>query len=205
MVKKDLNTEEKILAAAREVFHKKGFDGARMQEIADMAGINKALIHYYYRNKENLFNAVFTEAFTQMTGTISSIFAGSGTMEEKLNRFFDYHISFLQANSFLPRFLLTSLYQKPDEIRKLISQIPLRPNDILSQALDGLHKEGMEVKDSLQMFANVLSLSIFPIIVQPMLSFIFKLSDKEMKQFYEVRKKNLGRFVIQGVNLQKKS
>lgn len=205
MVKTNQTSEEKILAAAREVFHQRGFDGARMQEIADKAGINKSLIHYYYRNKENLFNAVFTEAFATMTGAITSIFEGTGTMEEKLSRFFDFHISFLQENSFLPRFILTSLYQKPDQIRDLISKVPLHPNNILTQVMEALKKEGVVVKDPLQMFANILSLSIFPVIAQPMFGHIFKLTDKEMKHFYEVRKKNLGHFVIHGMNLQKLS
>ena len=54
----ELGTEEKIIIAARNIFTKKGMNGARMQEIADEAGINKALLHYYYRNKEQLFFAV---------------------------------------------------------------------------------------------------------------------------------------------------
>ena len=53
------NTEEKILKAAEEVFVQKGLDGARMQEIADKAGINKSLLHYYYRTKDKLFSKVF--------------------------------------------------------------------------------------------------------------------------------------------------
>ena len=58
-------TEERILEAAKRVFHAKGYDGARMQEIADEAGVNKSLVHYYYRNKDNLFQAVFDYRSTQ--------------------------------------------------------------------------------------------------------------------------------------------
>jgi TetR/AcrR family transcriptional regulator len=56
-------TERKILQAAREVFQRKGLYGARMQEIADAAGINKALLHYYFRNKDKLFDAIFSDVF----------------------------------------------------------------------------------------------------------------------------------------------
>ena len=56
-----INTESRILEAAKEVFIAKGFDGARMQEIADTAEINKALLHYYFRNKDKLFEAVFED------------------------------------------------------------------------------------------------------------------------------------------------
>ena len=58
---KDQSTEQKILHAAKKVFHQKGYEGARMQDIADEAGINKALLHYYFRKKENLFDRVFQE------------------------------------------------------------------------------------------------------------------------------------------------
>ncbi|MDB9755955.1 TetR/AcrR family transcriptional regulator, partial [Winogradskyella sp.] len=61
---KNKNTEAQILNAAKQIFQTKGMDGARMQEIADKAGINKALLHYYYRNKQLLFEAVFKNAFS---------------------------------------------------------------------------------------------------------------------------------------------
>ena len=63
MSKKDLNTEQKILLAAKKIFVEKGLEGARMQEIANEAGINKALLHYYFRSKDKLFEGVFREAF----------------------------------------------------------------------------------------------------------------------------------------------
>ena len=203
MVKKDLTTEEKILAAAREVFHKRGFEGARMQEIADQAGINKSLLHYYFRNKENLFTAVFSEAVSTMIGTISSIFMGPGQLEEKLEHFYDFHISFLQQNSYLPWFIINGLYERPEQIRKMMSGSDFHPERILGQVVENLKKEGFEVEDPLQMFANILSLSIFPVVAQPMLSHFFNLSEMEMEQFYEVRKKKLARFVINGITLRK--
>ena len=204
MVNADPTTEEKILSAARTVFHKRGFDGARMQEIADSAGINKALLHYYFRSKENLFNAVFAEAISAMIGTISSIFTGSGPLEEKLERFYDFHITFLQEHSYLPWFVINGLHEKPDEIKAFFSKKDFRPQQILAQVVENLKKEGYEVEDPLQMFANILSLSIFPIIAQPMLSHFFNLSEEDMDLFYEQRKRYLARFVINGLNLRKK-
>ena len=70
MVEKDLNTEQKIHEAAKTVFIRKGLEGARMQEIADEAGINKALLHYYFRTKDKLFEAVFADAFYKMVPNI---------------------------------------------------------------------------------------------------------------------------------------
>jgi TetR/AcrR family transcriptional regulator len=203
MVKKELTSEEKILTAARQVFHKRGFEGARMQEIADTAGTNKALVHYYFRNKENLFAAVFSEAIATMIGTVSSIFMGPGQLEEKLERFYDFHISFLQQNSYLPWFIINGLHERPEQIKKMMSRTDFHPERILEQVMANLKNEGYEVEDPLQVFTNILSLSIFPIVAQPMLSHIFNLSEKDMEQFYQVRKKKLARFVINGITLRK--
>ena len=69
----DNTTEQKILEAAQEVFHEKGYDGARMQEIADKASINKGLLHYYFKTKDSLFEAIFSIAFRQMIAQIQAI------------------------------------------------------------------------------------------------------------------------------------
>lgn len=203
MVKEDHTTEERILAAAREVFHKRGFKGARMQEIADTAGINKALLHYYFRSKENLFAGVFAEAMATMIGTVSSIFMGPGSLEEKLSRFYEYHITFLQQNSYLPWFIINGLYEQPDQIKTLITRHHFHPEKILDRILAQLKEEGIEVEEPLQLFANVLSLSIFPVVAKPVFRHVFNLSEDEMGRFYEERKKSLPLFVINGMKVKK--
>ena len=80
-MKKTENTEERIINAARKVFLQKGMDGARMQEIADEAGINKSLLHYYFRSKSKLFDEVFNETFKSVTIVINKVFATSDTLE----------------------------------------------------------------------------------------------------------------------------
>ena len=82
--KKDGTTEERILAAAKKVFIHKGMYGARMQDIADEAGINKALLHYYFRNKEKLFEVIFKDAAGQLFPTINMIFESDSPLFEKL-------------------------------------------------------------------------------------------------------------------------
>ena len=87
MAEADIQTEDKIFEAATEVFVSKGMDGARMQDIADHAGINKALLHYYYRTKDHLFNAVFEKIAGQMFKKFAPVFDENLTLEEKI-RFF---------------------------------------------------------------------------------------------------------------------
>ena len=85
-IKKD-NTEEKILNAAQTVFIQKGMDGARMQEIADEAGINKALLHYYFRTKQKLFEAIFKKVFSQIFPNLMDMVHSELPIEEKLGDF----------------------------------------------------------------------------------------------------------------------
>jgi len=88
MTENDKQTEEKIFEAATEVFTERGMDGARMQDIADHAGINKALLHYYYRTKDHLFNAVFEKIAGQMFKKFAPVFDEKLSLEEKIRFFF---------------------------------------------------------------------------------------------------------------------
>jgi TetR/AcrR family transcriptional regulator len=199
LVKKDLTTEERILEAAKEVFHRRGFEGTRMQEIADTAEINKALVHYYFRNKENLFAAVFKAAFEKLTSRGMEIFSRDVQFEEKLAEFLDYHISFLTQNSHIPWFILNGLHERPDQLREMMMRNGSAPAIFLKHIREGLSKEGIEIEDPVQLFANILSLSVFPVVAKPLLSRLFNLSEEQMDAFYEKRKKELPGFIMNAI------
>src|SRR3954462_1734201 len=92
-MQKDLSTEERILSAAQKVFLAKGMDGARMQDIADEAGINKALLHYYFRSKDKLFEQIFLNVATAFLPKIFFILKGENTLFEKIEKFCDEYIT----------------------------------------------------------------------------------------------------------------
>src|SRR5215831_5817845 len=101
------NTEKRILAAAKKVFLTKGMDGARMQDIADAAGINKALLHYYFRSKEKLFEKIFTEAMSGLFPKINSILESEQTVFEKIEMICGEYIDQIQQTPYLPMFILS--------------------------------------------------------------------------------------------------
>ena len=138
-----------------------------------------------------------------MIGTVSSIFMGPGSLEDKLSRFYEYHITFLQQNSYLPWFIINGLYEQPDQIKTLISRHNFHPEKILDRILAQLKEEGIEVEEPLQLFANVLSLSIFPVVAKPVFRHVFNLTEDELVRFYEERKKSLPLFVINGMKVKK--
>lgn len=125
------SAEIKILEAAKTVFHRKGFHGTRMQEIANEAGINKALLHYYFRNKETLFQKVFVDAFSIMAGKMSVIFFSEMTFLSKIAIFTTYYIHFINNHSFVPFFIINALYEKPEELKSIMLKMSVNPKKLL--------------------------------------------------------------------------
>ena len=113
---KELKTENRIVEAAKAVFIKKGMDGARMQEIANEAGINKALLHYYFRTKDKLFEKVFSIAFKEVFTDIYEAIYGITDFEEFLESFIRNYILFIKQRPFIPSFVIHELNRNPDRI-----------------------------------------------------------------------------------------
>src|SRR5436309_16092480 len=108
-IKKDQSAEEKIIAAARKVFLSKGLAGARMQDIADEAGINKALLHYYFRSKDKLFEMIFMEAAQKLFPKISFIFESKMALFDKIEQFADEYISVMVVITYLRSVVLNGM------------------------------------------------------------------------------------------------
>jgi len=199
MAKKIQNTEVRILEAAKKVFHRKGFEGARMQEIADEAGINKSLLHYYFRTKENLFDAVFKAAFREIFTKLFTTVDSNDPLEKKLKNLINEYIGFLQKNSYLPGFILAELNQNPDKIIEVFKSAPVSPSMLIEKMKKSVNDEKLEKTDVRELFINILALCIFPIIARPMLQHIFEFSDEEFDQFIEKRKKELPVFIMNAI------
>jgi len=115
-------TQQRILEVATNVFYQKGLAGARMQEIADLSGINKAMLHYYYTTKEQLFDKVFQRTFFMYIGSISRLLSTASPFKEKLWNFIDEVMDMLQKYPYIPVFILHELNQNPARISELFSE-----------------------------------------------------------------------------------
>jgi TetR/AcrR family transcriptional regulator len=193
-------TEERILEAAKKVFHCKGYDGARMQEIADEAGVNKSLVHYYYRNKDNIFQAVFEDAFTKLISRLNEIFSSELAFTAKIETFIGYYVTFLSQNSYLPLFILNGLYEKPEQLKKLLEKSQLSPERLMDR-IRQQEKEELNLEiDPLHVYINILALSIFPVVARPLIQTIFGFSNEQMNLFYEERKTVVPEFILNALN-----
>lgn len=196
MVNSSHNTEERILDAAKTIFHKKGFEGARMQEIADEAGINKALLHYYFRTKENLFDAVFKSALTEIFSKLFITMDANIPLEDKLTNLIKEYIGFLQKNSYIPGFIIAEINQNPQKIIEVFKSAPVSPFMLFERMRTSMRDEELENKDVRELLINILSLCIFPIIARPIIQHIFNFSDQQYDQFIEKRKKKLPELIM---------
>ncbi|MBL0232245.1 MAG: TetR/AcrR family transcriptional regulator [Chitinophagaceae bacterium] len=191
--KKDLPAEERILDAAKKVFLEKGMAGARMQDIANEAGINKALLHYYYRDKEKLFELVFMSESQKFFPKINRIFESDETLEKKFHEFVEEYVNELRLNPYLPWFVLNEINRDPDGflLKIMTGENRPRPMKFLQQIEKEIKLGNIRKVDPRHILLNLLSMTLFPFIAQPMVSRILGMGNKEFEQLMEERKKTV--------------
>lgn len=201
MTENDKLTEEKIFEAATDVFVDKGMDGARMQDIASHAGINKALLHYYYRTKDQLFNAVFEMLAGRVLKKFAPVFDENLSLEAKIRFFFKEHITFLQENPKLPGFILNEINRNPARIKKLLKNIHF---ESLWQQLYNQHRKELDkyniTEESLpQLMVSIASLSVFPFAARGLIEGILEKVGVDFNDYIEERKVFAAEFVIKAI------
>lgn len=194
---KDSSTEYRIIEAARRVFMRKGMTGARMQEIADEAGINKALLHYYFRSKDKLYNHILTEVMDRISQGIATMFEQEMTVKERLLTFVDVYIDVLKENTYLPLFILNEINHNPDRFALLVREkITDKLGIYIQQMLKEVQEGMIRPIHPLHLILNILGMIIFPFAIHPVLDKVF---GEEMKgileSFFEERKVVVKEFI----------
>ena len=194
------STEQRIFDAAREVFVQKGMDGAKMQEIADRAGINKALLHYYYRSKEKLYEMVVKAVIGRAVPVIQNLIESDEPLEQKITRFIDFYIELVSRNPFVPLFVITELNKHPDRFFETIlpKELP-KPQVFFAQIEAEIAKGNMRPMKPQHVLINIVSMCIFPFVAKPMLRIVLGLNPDELAVFLSERKAEVTRFVFQSI------
>jgi len=110
-MKRDLSTEEKIKAAAKKVFMTKGFDGCSVRDIAKEVGSNVALLNYYFRSKEKLFELIFEGAMSDFLQAMIEVFSSELSLKEKTTLLIEKEFDFFIEHPELPMFILQAIHQ----------------------------------------------------------------------------------------------
>jgi AcrR family transcriptional regulator len=202
---RDTDTEARILDAAHIVFVRRGTAGARMQEIADEAGVNKALLHYYFRNKSRLAAAVFQRVARGLFLRVSETLGSDAGIEDKVRRVVQLYLEQLTKTPYAPAYVISELNQHPDRAAQFVEAVRhIREQWLNANVLDTLGKQlrrrvragEMRAISTPQFIANLASLCIFPFAARPMLCAILDLDDRGFARFIEERKTALPEFFL---------
>ena len=201
---RDGDTEKRILAAARSVFVRRGTAGARMQEIAEEAGVNQALLHYYFRSKDGLAAAVFHEAAGRLVPAVLRVLGSQASLEQKVEKFVHLYIDTVRQSPFLPGYILAELHHHPERTVALKDAIGAQPLEMAAALFQRL---GVELRERAeagtmrpiapeQFVVNLLSLVVFPFAARPMLHAAFGIDDAAFDRFLDERRKELPGFIL---------
>ena len=193
----DLSTEQKILEIAKKVFIQKGLDGTRLEEIAIEAGINKALLHYYFRSKEKLFERIFDEMSSKLIPDFSLIIESQRPIEEKIELFVHHYIDFVSKSPQLPLFLITEVNRNPQRIKELLSHTNnfAMIQKFAYQMLTEMQVGRIKTFNPLHFMLNIMSLCIFPFIARPVIQAILQIQEDDLTVILKQRKEEVSSFI----------
>jgi AcrR family transcriptional regulator len=197
---KGISTEENLLNVAREVFMRNGYSGTTMQQIADEAGINKSLLHYYYRSKEKLFGQIFAEVFSQFIPELGKIFMTDMSLEEKIRAFVESYIEVFIRNPLIPIFVMQELSTNPQHLADLIKKSGIDPEMVIKMISESLKKEDLNIQDPRQFMVNMIGLCVFPFAAQALIQrLIFNNDEKAYSKFLLERKHEVSEFLLNAI------
>jgi TetR/AcrR family transcriptional regulator len=189
---RDRRTEQRILEAARKVFMRRGTAGARMHEIAEEAGVNQALLHYYFRTKARLSDAVFREAAGRLVPAVARLVGSDHTLEQKVEQFVQLYI-------------LAELHHHPERLPAMVSRLVGDDPHPLAAAL--VERLAAQLRERAaagtlrpivpeQFLVNIVALCVFPFVARPMLDVVFGLDERAFERFLDERRAELPGFIL---------
>ncbi|OAV44051.1 TetR/AcrR family transcriptional regulator [Lewinella sp. 4G2] len=195
-------TEEKILQAAEKIFQEKGYAGTRMQAVADEAGINKAMLHYYFRSKEKLFRVILTKAINEVSPVLISSLNSDKDVMGKLRDLVANHIRLLLERPHLPLFIMHELSQNQGKFVTDMAMQTDAPTTIMGffqQVMEEGQAGKIRLINPIHLILNVMSLVVFPFVARPMVVTVAGVPEEMFRQVLEERTEEVLAFVAGGL------
>jgi len=195
----DKNTEQKIKDAARDIFHKKGFAATRTRDIAELSGINLALINYYFRSKQKLFDIIMLESMQSFFKNISDVFNDPNTsFENKIDLLVGSYIDLLSENPQIPLFILNELKNNPgDLLRKFGMKKIVMDSYFLIQLSTEIEAGKVNAINPLHLIMNLLGMTVFPFISSPIVKGLGDLSAADFNNLMQERRVLIPKWIKQ--------
>lgn len=197
-----MTTKESILQAAKQEFFCRGFEAARMRAISERAGVNKGLLHYYFKSKETLVTEIFNETFVELFKDLNRVFTSSKDIFQKIEEGVAVYIDFTAKNQDIPLFIVAEMSRDPQQHIERMRQSGLTPPfKELAKSIAQSQELGLIRKDITpkQFVLNMISLVLFPVVAKSMVKYTHDLNEQEFKQMLEKRKKEVAQFLIHAI------
>ena len=193
--------EQRIMDAAAKNFVYKGYSGARMQQIADDAGVNKALLHYYFQSKELLFRQVMEDAlswFASLSGVVLE--KQAGTLKQRLQLLVDRFLQVMLRKPFLPGFIIQEAQQHPELMYPLLENYRADLFSLQQEINEEASLGRMQAVDARELLVNMFSVGFFPFLAMPLISQVLYTGGEEaLGQLLDQRKKAVDELVLERV------
>lgn len=188
---KDQSTEKRIKEEARKLFQEKGFDAVRTREIAEAAGINSALLHYYFRSKERLFHIIMVESINEMFSFLQQIINDvTTTLSQKIDMIVNGYIDVIKENPNLALFVLNELNTNSSQIisESGIEKAMLVESSLFEQINEQFEKKSIKISP-LHIMLNTISLAVMPVMARPLIAYLYDMKVDNISDFLEERRR----------------
>ena len=184
--------EQQILEAAEKEFLEKGYDGARTTSIAKSAGVTHAMLHYYFRTKEQLFERFIDKKMSEVVPLLTHLFGNSDLpLVERIEKTISVHFDFVATNPDLPRFLINEILpykERCDLFYSKVANFLYFFNNLQREVNEAAARGEVEQFNVLLLFQSVLSLNIFPSLMANMIENLMSNNEQSMKEIFAQRK-----------------
>ena len=186
----EAQTEKLIKEKAKILFFQKGFLNATTQEIADEAGINRALIHYYFRSREQMLETLLDETLQEKKDRVRNILTSNFPFKEKIAKYIDMVVDYGLSYPYLDNFIISEIARRPEKVRMFCARDPFKSSDLIRDELDKEIKKGRIARVSAEHFmVNLISLCNYPLLAKSVIQTIHGLSDSAYRKFLVERKR----------------
>ena len=196
----DASMEQKILAVAEKLFLQNGYELTSTTWIAKEAGRNQALVHYYFRTKERLFNTIFGDKMKKVLRQLLSLETGEGSFEDKITRMVGVHFDVVRDNPSMPLFVINEFTRNPGRFDDLIRELGDLPAKTFAAFRQDIQREieAGRIREVavIDLILNIISLNVFLFTVKPIFGRVWNLEDKEIEQLLDTRKQEIVKTVL---------
>ena len=191
-------TETLIKETAKRIFFQKGLINATTQQIADEAGVNRALINYYFRSRNQLFKAVLKDAVDETRQKVDAIFNSDESFKIKISKYLDVFIDRNAEFPYIQNFIITEIMQDPEKMKEHFSR---KRNHMLKHIVPPLNEEiakgNIAPINPEHFIVNMMSMCSYPLVAKPFIQNMFSYDDKMYRKFLQERKKVIYKVLFQ--------